>query len=340
MDNIHFFSRYSSPENFATNNTLLLLSRINMIDRRLFETLLNYLTDSSDLFIGPTFFQQKATGGKGIPDGIIQQQSFKLILETKLWDKNFWGKEEYVSHFQNEQVRILLTLSKSGIRDVRKKEFQAKLSTYDLEVQAPGQTLYADHSFYSLIESIRYVIKQTNTRHKLEIEELTDDFEGFVSHAGLLEDTDFWMHVPAINSSESDNVDYKLYYNRPNKSESAHRFIGLYKNKAIRYIGETKCIVIPQIDKNGNVQYDVLKGQLTQEMKTRLEHFFHEQGWGNKGEVKFHLFDELHPTHFIKDSPYGIMGPRRFYLRQHLTNFPKPFDAKWVADGLNGKSWT
>jgi hypothetical protein len=340
MDNIHFFSRYTTAENFATNNTLLLLSRLNLIDRRFFEGLLNHLTDSSDLFIGPSFSQQRSTGGKGIPDGIIQQQSFKLILETKLWDKHFWGKEEYVSHFRNEQVRILLTLSRSGIQEARKKEIKQKLAIYDADFQAPGQTIYADHSFFSLIEGVRHVTLETNTRHKLEIEELINDYEGFVSDAGLLDDTEFRMHVPAINNSESDNIEYKLYYNRPQKTESAHRFIGLYKNKSIRYIGETRCIVVPQLNNEGKVEYDVLKGDLTEEMRQRLELFFHEQGWGNKGEVKFHLFDEIYPTNFIKDSPGGIMGPRRFDLRAHIKDFPKSFDAQWVAGSLNGKSWS
>lgn len=339
MDNIHFFSRYTSPENFATNNTLLLLSRINLIDKRFFERLINALTDSTDLFIGPSFSQQKSAGGKGIPDGIIEQQSFKLVLETKLWDKNFWGKEEYVSHFNNEKIRILLTLSKGGIREKRRHDFIHKLNQYDNELKAPGKTLYSDHTFYSLIKTVREVIAETNTRHKLELEEFINDYEGYIIDAGLLDDAHLRMHVPAINNSESDNIQYKLYYNRPYKNESNHRFIGLYKNKAVRYIAETRCIVIPRIMASGIIEYEVLKGDLTDEMKHRLNQFFEEQGWGNKGEVKFHLFDEIFQTEFIKASSYGIMGPRHFYLRDHIDEFPVSFDAKWLAERLYGKTW-
>jgi len=340
MENIHFFSRYSSQENFVTNNTLLLLSRINLIDRRFFETLLNHLTGSTDFFIGPSFSQQRASGGKGIPDGMIQQQSFKIVIETKLWDGNFWRKEDYVSHFQNEQIRILLTLSKNGIKAQRRQEFVMKLAQYDVEVKAPGRTLHADLSFHSLIEKAREVIIDTNTRHKLEIEDLLNDYEGFISDASLLDDTDYRMHVPAVTNSESDNLKYKLYYNRTYTNETPHRFIGLYKNKAIRYIGETKCIVIAQINSHGLVNYNVLKGTLTLELQERLERFFLEQGWGNKSEVKFHLFDELHQTYFAKKSSYGIMGPRHFILKQHIEKFPKSFDSKWLATELDGKGWS
>ncbi|MCX2432191.1 hypothetical protein [Pedobacter sp. GR22-10] len=339
MDNIHFFSRYTSRENFATNNTLLLLSRINLIDKRFFEKLLNALTDSTDLFIGPSFSQQKSTGGKGIPDGIIEQQSFKLVLETKLWDNNFWGKEEYVSHFDNEKIRILLTLSKSGIREKRRQDFIIKLSEYDSELKAPGRTIYSDHTFYSLIRTVREVIEDTKTRHKLELEEFINDYEGFIDNAGLLDDAQLRMYVPAINSSESDNIEYKLYYNRPHTNESSHRYIGLYKNKAIRYIAETKCMVIPRLNGSGIVEYEILKGELTDEMKARLERFFLEQGWGNKGEVKFHMFEEIFQTHFIKKSSYGIMGPRQFYLRDHIDGIPSSFDAKWIAEQLDKKTW-
>ena len=339
MANIHFFSRYSSQENFATNNTMLLLSRINLIDKLFFEQLLNALTDSSDLFIGPSFSQQNGTGGKGIPDGIIEQQSFKLVLETKLFDTNFWGKEDYVTHFNNEQVRVLLTLSRNGVNEKRRQEFIEKLNLYDADVKAPGKTIYADLTFYSLIETIRKVIIETNTRHKLDLEEFIDDYEGYISDAGLLDDANVRMHVAAINSSESDNVDYKLYYNQTHRNERSHRFVGLYRNKEIKYIGETKCIVIPRQNAEGVVQFETLKGVLTQEMKTRLQLFFDEQGWGDKGEVKFHMFDELYETHFKKASSYGIMGPRHFYLKEHIDDFPTNFDAKWLAAKLDGLYW-
>lgn len=339
MNNVHFFSRYTTAENFATNNTMLLLSRIYHIDARFFESLLNLLTESSDLSIRPSFGQQSGTGGKGIPDGIIMQQSFKLVIETKISDKYFWGKEEYVSHFNNETIRILLTLSKHGITQQRKVEFVSKLNQYDSELKAQRKTIYADLTFYGLVNALRDLIVKTNTRFKLDLEDLIDEYEGYVSHAGLFDDTGERMHVFAINNSEEDNVRYRLYYNQPNRSEREHRFVGLYRNKEIKYIGETKCIVIPRIGADGIIDYEEIKGKLTDEMKSRLELFFDEEGWGNKGEVKFHMFDDLHMTHFKKISSYGIMGPRHFHLKEHIEKFPPAFDAKWIAEMLNDKEW-
>lgn len=342
MARIHQFARYSNSENFATNNTLLLLGRVYQHDRLLFEHFLNALDPSVSITIGPQFEQQVGAGGKGIPDAVINQRSLKVIVETKLYDRHFWGKEEYSSHFKNEDSRILLAISIDKMVDDRQQNIRAALRAYDQESNAQGVTSLVATTFSELISTLREVISQSRSRAQLELEEILLDYEDFAYGLGLISDVQYRMHVFAINTSEEDNQTYTLYYNQADRRERPHRFIGLYRNKTVKYIAEVDVVVIPVRDSiTGIIEYNVLKGsdKFNNGHKAKLDRFFSDEGWGDDGRVKFHLFERLLTTDFQKSSPYGIMGPRHFDLRDHIDKMPSNFDVDWVATELTKISW-
>ena len=49
MSRLHYFQRYDSKENWITNSTLLLLSRLYHYDRLKFETVMNLILAESNL---------------------------------------------------------------------------------------------------------------------------------------------------------------------------------------------------------------------------------------------------------------------------------------------------
>jgi len=114
MSNIHYFQRYTQKENVVTNNTLLLLSRLNSYSASRFDAFLNSII--SDYNIDSSIhFSQQSRGQKGttLPDGMISQSSFKIIIETKLKTNQF-DISQLVGHlqsFENETQKILLALS-------------------------------------------------------------------------------------------------------------------------------------------------------------------------------------------------------------------------------------
>ncbi len=341
MARIHQFARYSSAENFATNNTLLLLGRVYQHDRLLFEHFLNALNPDVSITIGPQFEQQVGSGGKGVPDAVISQRSLKVIVETKLHDRHFWGKEEYSSHFKNEDSRVLLAISIDRMVDDRQRDIRTALKTYDQDTNAKGMTSLVVTTFSELISTLREVISQNRSRAQLELEEILLDYEDFAYGQGLISDVQYRMHVFAINTSEEDNQRYTLYYNQADRRERPHRFIGLYRNKTVKYIAEVDVVVIPVRDTAGIIQYNVLKGmdKFNDSHKAKLDRFFSDEGWGDDGRVKFHLFDRLLNTDFRKSSAYGIMGPRHFDLRDHIDKVPANFEVDWVATELAKLNW-
>ncbi len=325
---------------------MLLLSRIYKTDSALFQRLLNSVLESDDVIVGPTFIQQAADGGAGIPDAMIVQPSFKIVVETKLWSNTFWGKEEYSSHFRNESQRILITLSKQEIPAQRVQEFKTALSVYDKETKATGTTVHVHLTYGGLIAALRGVIDATRTRYRIEMEELIEDYEDFVSSLGLIDDVHLRMHVAPVGQTYGQNLEHKLYYNGTNRNYSDHKFIGLYYWKEIRHIGETRTVFIPSRTEEGELTYNYLKGEeyFTEEKRKRFEEFLSEfvddEGYGDDGSLRFHLFDEWVDTHFRKESPGGIMGPRHCYLPDYIPEgLSEISTADFVAGKLNGEVW-
>jgi hypothetical protein len=111
MSSIHYFQSYSQPENVATNNTLLLLSRLYQYSSNHFKGFLNDLLDDTDLEASILFNQQQRGNGS-VPDGSISQTTFKVVVETKLHQHfSIQQLTEHLKSFGQEDRKILLSLS-------------------------------------------------------------------------------------------------------------------------------------------------------------------------------------------------------------------------------------
>lgn len=80
---IHYFQRYHSKENVDTSNTMLMLSRLYNYNADKFFAMLNALILGQDETPEITFDLQ-VVGDESVPDAIISQKSFKIVVETKL----------------------------------------------------------------------------------------------------------------------------------------------------------------------------------------------------------------------------------------------------------------
>ena len=82
---VHYFQRYKQKENVDTSNTMLMLSRFYEYNPDKFFILLNNLILKEDETPELSFdLQQSINGNESIPDAIISQKSFKVVVETKL----------------------------------------------------------------------------------------------------------------------------------------------------------------------------------------------------------------------------------------------------------------
>lgn len=81
---IHYFQRYHSKENVDTSNTMLMLSRLYNYNADKFFSMLNSLILGEDESPEITFDLQ-VIGDDSVPDAVISQKSFKIVVETKLY---------------------------------------------------------------------------------------------------------------------------------------------------------------------------------------------------------------------------------------------------------------
>lgn len=96
---IHYFQRYHSKENVDTSNTMLMLSRLYNYNADKFFAMLNALILGQDETPEITFDLQVA-GDESVPDAIISQKSFKIVVETTGTKKRviIWKSSRYVRY--------------------------------------------------------------------------------------------------------------------------------------------------------------------------------------------------------------------------------------------------
>jgi hypothetical protein len=111
---VRYFQRYSQKENVVTNNTLLLFSRLYHHSPLTFEKFLTALMEGTEsrIVAGVKFTQQIRTKN-AVPDGMIQQMSFRVVVETKLYGNPLMDQlENHLNSFEDPsiQVKVLLLI--------------------------------------------------------------------------------------------------------------------------------------------------------------------------------------------------------------------------------------
>jgi hypothetical protein len=336
MSEIHYFPRYSQPENFVTNNTLLLLLRLHQYNRFKFEAFMEKLCEYSDedIQLGSTFlqFSQQRKSGKSIVDGFISQESIKIAVETKLFDHfSPTQLKNHLAIFGNEQHKLLILLNPSSVNERQFNLVRKAAQKVNIQV--------IHTSFEKIIDSARNCL----SKHDEEMHVLVDDYESFCSSSGLLPRDMYTLFVPPCGKSFFANQMYRLYYCPASRTRRKTKYLGIYKDKSVRLIGEIAKVVTCTVDiASHTVQVtDEHKDSLTPEEKIRILDATKEariRKWNLSADHQFFLCDALYDTDFSKNSNGGIFGHRYFDLEKVLKAKP-PLDVKDLAKQLKGHTW-
>ena len=223
MSKVHYFQRYSSVENTVTNNTLHLFQRIYQHSSAQAFLFLYELTQI-DFGNGLSVTQQ--TGGvNSVPDGSISQESFRILIETKVDSAvNVDQLFRHASGFTDEKRKLLLLLTREALPSTEEKRIQHLLAE-----QTPGVTF----------KSVTYVdvcaaASGLFAPHDIEMQALIGDFEAYCSDMGLLDDARHWLRVVPCGISYTLNLKHAMYFQPSSRGYSRHAFIGVYKDKSVR----------------------------------------------------------------------------------------------------------
>lgn len=337
MTNVFYFARYSQQENFATNNTLLLMYRLYEESRRRFQEFLTKLLDeTADAPIAALGLQmsQQEPSGKSVLDGFLYQNAVRIGIEAKGPGAAF-DKDQLLNHLERFErsgsgYLLLLRPDKVDLTDQIWQELH--------EDARKRRVIVSSITFQQIIDSFRECLRP----HDDELIELIDDFEAFCSEHRLLGTDDITVFVPPCGQSFDINVKHKLYFCPAEWSRRNVKYLGIYKEKSVQYIGQVSKIV--HCERVG--QQLLARGggtKLSTQEQSRIASAMEDAraltvGWDISVGHKFFLCDDMSPTEFRKSSRGGIMGHRYLNLQDYLAA-PRKMDLTEVADGLRGKTW-
>ena len=335
MNSAHYFQRYSQRENVVTNNTLLLFSRLYTHNPYSFEAFLNECLDDS-LDVGVSFVQQKRSAGKGgIPDGLIIQNSFKVVIETKLY-QNYDRKqlERHLSAFEDENQKVLLLLSPSRPQS----DFIKKV---EKDVRKFNKTQRQNVRFVSTtFETLIAHFENTLSDFDFQMNELVEDFKAFCQEEELLPTAPYLMRVRTAGWSLPENLEFDLYY-ETEQTVQQHQYMGLYSEKSVKAIGKIENIITADFDGTQLIIHKSLFS-VTESQKSRIigviPRALENNDWDIATEHVFYLVEKFHPTDFKKLTKYPIQKTKYFDLRRvlNLTELPK---VEEIAEMLRTKDW-
>ena len=335
MGRVHFFPRYSSKENAVTNNTLLLLSRVHSEAPELLEEFLTDLADGVTVQVGPAFGQQ-VREARSVPDGILEQPSFKVVLETKLGDRASVSQlKRHLEAFEDEDTKVLLILTAGSVSEELQEQVAEAIKDHNRTLRAP--VLDAWVTFQDMISALRGLL---GDRH-YEMADLLEDFEEYCGLAGLLPRSELRMRAVPCGKSFRENMEFGVYYERPGRSATPYEYLGIYKDKAVRGIGRVENRVEAEIEDD---RFTVVRSEapVSAEQEERIrravEAAANARGWDLRTGHEFVVMDRAYPMKFQKHTAGGMRGTRYFDLGELLGTDELP-STEEIAESLDGMTW-
>jgi len=337
MSKIHYFQRYSQRENVITNNTLLLFSRLYQYNPSLLEELLNTLLgeDVKNIVVGIAMEQQKASK-ESTPDGFIGQESFKIVIETKR-HSDFHSRqiEGHLGSFEEESRQILILLSPEHVTNSLKEELKRVIKSKNKTIQLVATT------FENIIKYFREVIDE---HRDFEMLDLIEDYEDYCTSENILPLSKYTMRVLTAGYSIETNREFNVYYDIKTRGYRGHKYLGLYKNKSVRSIGEIENIFLANLE-NGELTHlesKLRNRPITEDQKQRIKDII-EAAWERHSDKvhqnhQFFLVKKFHDTDFDKKSKYPIQRAKYFNLKDELEVDELPATEQ-IAQDLKQKSW-
>ncbi len=334
MSEISYFQRYSQPENHITNNVLLMMRTLYRSHPKKLQTVIESIlteggAEDSELKIGPVFEQQVGSSSS-IPDAIISQRSFNLVIEVKPGEK--WDESQLIRHLESASEHgyantLLLLLSKD-----RDPQFSKKLKNLAIK----REVSLVSTTFDKIIGAIEQ--EGVIAAHETDLRDIVDDFKDLLSGEDLLEDP-YTMFAFGCSQTLKWNLKYKIYYDYVDRPSKAHVLTGFYANKKIHALGQVVATVLGNI--NTGLKVDISHPtssdkELISLIKTAAKKMPTDDF---DLPLRWYIYDELHETDFQKSTPYGYYQGVWFYLGTYVDDDFEYFDVKGLAEHLKGKSF-
>jgi len=328
------FQKYSQKENTVTNNVLLMLSRLNDLKADYYKSIIEKISDGEQYYPQANFIQQ-VNSKKGIIDGFIEVKASKIVIETKLAQKELVSKlTKYGTIFNKGAQNQLWHLSskKYSENEVEKINSKLKKDYPDILIQFNNLT------FLDIIENLEEVYKENE--HDYELKLLYEDFRDYCYESGLVKDSSYKLLFVPTGFSYKWNIKHKMYFCPTNWHKQDFTYFGLYKSKSVRTISKVENVIIADYDATTNNLVIHSKNYADRQIE-RLKMALEDYGENQIG-LKYYILpeNEFFETDFKKRSKGGIQGFRYKDLREYVEKeILDTHDLRKIAEILKTKSW-
>lgn len=337
---VHYFQRYHAKENVATANSMLLISRLySFSPDKFYQFLKNMFSDD---FNPEVEFEMQKSNGVSIPDAVISQPSFKIVIETKLSTSGF-DYDQLIRHlksFKDENYKVLISLAPEVMNDKTLEKVKSKIDEYNKTKNCIPRIIHINTTFYDLAN----YVKETLHDHDYEMHNIVEDYLDYCNNDGLIPVDYSWkyMKMQLVKDTIEFNIKEGIYYHGANRGFMPHDYIGLYDNKSIRAIGKVTAIVTA-VESNGVLEFNTEKGLLTDEIKEKIKFAIKDaekyQYDLHNFEHRYFIVDKFYPTDYKKVSANGSRGSKIFDLTEIFGSDELPNVAE-MAEKLKTLTWT
>lgn len=329
------FQKYSQKENTVTNNVLLMLSRLNDLKVDYYKDIIEKISDGEQNYYPQANFIQQVNSNRGIIDGYIEVKASKIVIETKLAQKELISKlTKYGDTFKLGAQNQLWHLSSKCY-----SENEVEIINNKLKLDYPNISIQFNNlTFLDIIENLEDIYSENV--HDYELKLLYEDFRDYCYEAGLVNDSSYKLLFVPTGFSYEWNKKHKMYFCPKNWHKQEFTYFGLYNNKSVRYISKVENKIIADFDINTQ-ELTVHSKKITERQFDRLKNSLIDRGESQSG-LKYYLLpeDEFYSTDFRKESKGGIQGFRYKDLRHFVDKgiLDSSEDAK-LAELLKSKKW-
>lgn len=293
----------------------------------------------SDSFNPEIVFTLQEKSVDSIPDATITQESFKIVVETKMSD---WFYEDqllrHLNSFRDEKYKVMITLAPELMEESKKTAFGEKLKQYNESQRYP--VIHINTTFEAMTNAIGEILDDRD----YDMQDVLADYLNYCYTDGLIPISDAWkyMRMQLAGATFDFNISANVYYDKAERGFRAHDTLALYKNKSVRAIGKV-IARITAIETEDGIKYNAEYGELTDERKEVIKQAMTDgdsHGYDLRTiEHRYFFVEKFYDTDFKKITPRAPMGTRIFDLTQVLGTDNIP-DTEELAQRLMNENWS
>jgi hypothetical protein len=195
---------------------------------------------------------------------------------------------------------VLVALTKEPIPDALRDGLRAAAAGHG--------TAFAAVTFTQLAEGLRAQCAD----FERDLLAIIEDYEAFLAEDGLLDERNQWLVVFPCGTSIAENARFGVYYEPPSRPiKRNYRYIGIYAQKTVAYVGAVETIAIATPGPAG-ARLDCEVGTLTEAQAQRIRDTIAATSYYDLAAdpYRFYLVDGFFATDARKTSAGGIQGFR------------------------------